>query len=140
MNSGWWVEYTIKRAFQEGFAILVAGPCGAHKNTCEVKVQRTTNDWVEIEPWYKEGIRHKSINLTVKEGEDLYQLFSNARLLAFPPVVAGIDGETHTLVLGASSNIAHYQWFVDLPDEWKELGLGVKRLAELAEQCFAAST
>ena len=139
MKTDWWIEYTIKRSFDEGFAILVSGPCRAHKNSCEVKVQRTLDAWFNIEPWYKHDAKHLSKSIALAEGEAQYELFAKPKISSFPRAVVGVDGETHYLVLGAFQNISRFQWFMDLPDEWKEFELGVLQLSELAEVVLSSS-
>ena len=140
MQTNWWVEYKLQRAFGEGFAVLLAGPCSAHKDHCVVKVQRMATDWLDIEPWHQTERAHKELCLSLTEGAAVRQLLAEAKINPFTPAVVGVDGETHTLVLGAGLNGATFKWFIELPEAWVGLQSGLNAMKRIAERCFAEGT
>ena len=108
MSYDWWVEYKVIRAFSEGFAILLEGPKLEPSEPCLVRAQTIVTDWLDATPWYVGGSKFPSMEVNRAEVEELHALISRVRISPFPPIVASIDGETHTLTLHAFQNVSFY--------------------------------
>jgi len=93
-------------------------------------------DWMDATPWYVEGEKFPSMKVNRAEAEELHALISSIRISPFPPMVAGIDGETHTLTLHAFFNRAQFEWFMELPECWIELQPAVDKLSSIARECL----
>lgn len=137
MKQGTWIQYTVRRSFEEGFVLLVRGPCGANGSKFDAQAQRIVGEWMEVSSGIESLSQPGGMQIPAEQAVALYEKLSAAQINAFPPEVAGLDGETHELVLGGLFNIARFTWFMDLPECWRGLKEPVAELIMLANACLA---
>jgi len=136
MNEGAWIRYTVNRAFGEGFVVVLNGPCARNMQGYDAQAAKTSGDWINGQTTMSLPNTISSMAIPEAEASVIFDRLRNITVQPFPPLGAGINGETHELELGGVLNVARFRWFCGLPECWSAMADSLNALAGIAQQCF----